>query len=530
MPDDSKFCPSCGKNPVAVCENCGKPLEQGQQFCTSCGSRAVPLGALVSGSQTAGGSYQGHTVSSPQPPEFSAPGSTSPSEARRKKGAPPIWFWTPFSVLLVISAGLFWYGKTSLVGWAILAVCFVLLFFVREQFVRAGVFLNAGGWVVAVAVLFLTLGATTGSREGGVTIDASKSSQAAPTAVTSTPKNVSAAATPASNSGSSAPTVAKGAASPPTRVKMPPPEMLKPLVSALGKPVKDAKFEFTSDGDNSDAWLHLQIDGGTVSMYNLSGDTNWWVNIYFDVKEDRSQRGFQGQLKSTRENEKNMDQSLALAWIPSAESAVGKGDEGFIFSRSNKDQPLYQMRTYVVRQGATYFNIGTQENTEKPVVPGDGIDILLAELKKIDNKSLIASAASGGSAGAASAPSPTAAPSPTSVPSSASGMKLQNVAVGLGLSNDQKIQNPTNVFKPDAAEIFLSAEVTNVAGESSVDIHWTYLGTNETINGPTQKITDDARVGFSLTKPNNGWPVGQYKAVLLLNGKEAGSITFSVQQ
>ncbi len=52
---------------------------------------------------------------------------------------------------------------------------------------------------------------------------------------------------------------------------------------------------------------------------------------------------------------------------------------------------------------------------------------------------------------------------------------------------------------------------------------------NDSVDGPTQTVDDDARVGFSLSKPTNGWPVGQYKAVVFLNGKEVGNMGFSVQ-
>jgi hypothetical protein len=40
---------------------------------------------------------------------------------------------------------------------------------------------------------------------------------------------------------------------------------------------------------------------------------------------------------------------------------------------------------------------------------------------------------------------------------------------------------------------------------------------------------DDFFGAFSLTKPNNGWPVGKYRVDMFLNGKLATSAQFSVQ-
>jgi len=110
------------------------------------------------------------------------------------------------------------------------------------------------------------------------------------------------------------------------------------------------------------------------------------------------------------------------------------------------------------------------------------------------------------------------------------GMAIKDMGVGLGLDSAQNLQNPTSTFKTDTPEIFFSAMVTNVKGNTAVDIRWTYLDQqNQSINGPTQKINGDARVGFSLSRPTNGWPVGNYQATLILNGKESGVAKFVVK-
>lgn len=108
--------------------------------------------------------------------------------------------------------------------------------------------------------------------------------------------------------------------------------------------------------------------------------------------------------------------------------------------------------------------------------------------------------------------------------------KVEKLAVGLGLDRDQRILNPTSNIKPGTPEVFLSLEVHDVSGETAVQIVWVYLETGDSISGPVQRISDDQRLGFSLTRPTRGWPAGSFRAVVLLNGAEASAVDFSVRQ
>ena len=107
--------------------------------------------------------------------------------------------------------------------------------------------------------------------------------------------------------------------------------------------------------------------------------------------------------------------------------------------------------------------------------------------------------------------------------------RVAKITTGLGLDQQQSVINPTNVFRTDTPEIFISVEVGKVSSETAVDITWVYLGTNDSIKGPTQIIKADAYAGFSLTRPTKGWPMGQYRAIICLNGVEAGNTSFSVK-
>ncbi len=150
--------------------------------------------------------------------------------------------------------------------------------------------------------------------------------------------------------------------------------------------------------------------------------------------------------------------------------------------------------------------------------------------------STVPASAPSASGAAASSSKPAAAPTtaPAAKPAPTTGLvagpKVSTASFGLGQTPDMKITNPTSTFKPDTPEIFLSLETSGVAGDTAVDVTWIYVGTGDSVKGPTQRINADARVGFSLSKPTAGWAAGQYKVVILLNGKEAASPTFTVQK
>lgn len=136
-------------------------------------------------------------------------------------------------------------------------------------------------------------------------------------------------------------------------------------------------------------------------------------------------------------------------------------------------------------------------------------------------------ATSGGAMPASAQPTAPKA-NPTAVPAAASGARVENMATGLGVDQQSKIANPTSSIKPDTPEVFLSFEVRNVSRETSVEVHWTYLGTNEVVKQAPIKIAEDRRMSSSLTKPTKGFPTGEFKVAVLLDGKEAGSVNFSV--
>jgi hypothetical protein len=94
---------------------------------------------------------------------------------------------------------------------------------------------------------------------------------------------------------------------------------------------------------------------------------------------------------------------------------------------------------------------------------------------------------------------------------------------------------PTNVFSPDTPEIFCSVNLSNAPSDTEVSSEWIYVkGELEDVSDylidKVSITTDGTRyVSFSVTRPDNGWPTGDYKVVLYLDGNEKTSVTFKVQ-
>jgi hypothetical protein len=92
------------------------------------------------------------------------------------------------------------------------------------------------------------------------------------------------------------------------------------------------------------------------------------------------------------------------------------------------------------------------------------------------------------------------------------------------------------VFAPDAPKIVLHVQVQDIPKGAKITADWIAVKTdvapaNYKIDSATLDIDRDIasdESSFSLSRPNAGWPVGDYKVDLSINGKVAKSPTFKV--
>lgn len=126
---------------------------------------------------------------------------------------------------------------------------------------------------------------------------------------------------------------------------------------------------------------------------------------------------------------------------------------------------------------------------------------------------------------AAPPPSPWAGP-PTTV---AVPLKVTDVELGRALDVDKRISDKTDSFKPTDT-IYVSITTEGSSPGARLAAHWTYqdgqvVKHDELSIAPTGKASTE----FHIAKPE-GWPAGDYKVEVMLEGASAGTKSFKVSK
>jgi hypothetical protein len=106
-------------------------------------------------------------------------------------------------------------------------------------------------------------------------------------------------------------------------------------------------------------------------------------------------------------------------------------------------------------------------------------------------------------------------------------------ATNFYMATDEAGTNRTNVFSPND-DIYVFFDVNDVEPGTNFESRWYALNIEgEDPNTPFQTIDYDYEEGigniyFQLTN-DQGWPVGNYKVEVYMNGTEVGEQEFSVQ-
>jgi hypothetical protein len=144
---------------------------------------------------------------------------------------------------------------------------------------------------------------------------------------------------------------------------------------------------------------------------------------------------------------------------------------------------------------------------------------------RIGRASVVVALATFALAGCKKSAPPTVAPP---VAPARAAVHVTDVQIGTALGDDKKVKNPTTTIgKKDM--VFASVATEGAATSAELSARWTYQDgqvVNETKRaiapGPTS-VTE-----FSIQKPD-GWPTGDYKVEISLDGKPVESKAFKVQ-
>ena len=107
-------------------------------------------------------------------------------------------------------------------------------------------------------------------------------------------------------------------------------------------------------------------------------------------------------------------------------------------------------------------------------------------------------------------------------------LRIDTIQLGRSLNPDNSVANHTTSFKADDTTIYLSV-LTPEAGSGTIGVRWTYAG--RVVSEPTKEVSYNGPAATEFHVVNSaGFPEGDYKVEVFLNGAPAGERTFRVEK
>jgi|KBSSwiStaDraftv2_1062776.scaffolds.fasta_scaffold03598_14 hypothetical protein len=128
----------------------------------------------------------------------------------------------------------------------------------------------------------------------------------------------------------------------------------------------------------------------------------------------------------------------------------------------------------------------------------------------------------------AAAPPPAVSPY-APPPTMAAAVKVVDIDVGRAVDMDKRISDKTDSFKPTDT-IYVSVGTEGSSSGTTLAAHWTYQD-GQVVKHDEASVAPSgaAHTEFHISKPS-GWPAGDYKVEVMLNGASAGTKSFKVSK
>jgi hypothetical protein len=126
-----------------------------------------------------------------------------------------------------------------------------------------------------------------------------------------------------------------------------------------------------------------------------------------------------------------------------------------------------------------------------------------------------------------SEPAATSTPAPAPAPAAPAPVPEAVATLGSTIDAQNRVTEPTERFRPEQT-IYVSVATSQTPAGSTLSARW--LDSDGTlINESTQTVVSAAGAAteFHISKPD-GWPTGQYRVELSLNGQPLTTKTFAV--
>jgi hypothetical protein len=114
------------------------------------------------------------------------------------------------------------------------------------------------------------------------------------------------------------------------------------------------------------------------------------------------------------------------------------------------------------------------------------------------------------------------------------GPQITAATLGTAIDADYEIVKPADQFAANTANIYCAWAAEGLEGDTVVRGVWiaTDVGkvapANYKIDEAQVKLSADGKGSFSMSKPNNGFPVGQYRVEIYFGDKLAKIVPFTV--
>jgi hypothetical protein len=111
---------------------------------------------------------------------------------------------------------------------------------------------------------------------------------------------------------------------------------------------------------------------------------------------------------------------------------------------------------------------------------------------------------------------------------------INNIKICSNITGSQcQFDNPN--FSPSTKQVFVSCTIEKATIDTGIDFSWFYNGQTKTLITSSQLVPDlhkeENILYSSISKPLNGWPIGEYEVMISIVGTSKESIIkkFTVQ-
>jgi hypothetical protein len=105
-------------------------------------------------------------------------------------------------------------------------------------------------------------------------------------------------------------------------------------------------------------------------------------------------------------------------------------------------------------------------------------------------------------------------------------LQIATIQLGRSLNSDDSVASHTTTFKPD--ETIYASIINDTAGKGTLSVRWVYAGQTVSEEARDVSYNREGATEFHLQAPSAGFPEGDYRVEIQLDGQPAGARQFRV--